>query len=256
MSSIWIFPIILLVLALAVILLILMIVGKVKEKVRTFSRLAWGTDSITDGIEKMQMEYATTPKSVSAMTGLYLPKITADFPEFKYDEMKTRAENVLKYYLMALDREQAALLQDANQQLKDKLQAQIDIFRDAGKKVSIDAIDIHRTEISAYQKKQGRCIITFQSAVQYFYEEAEREIAEVKNSSRLLTQAKYDIDLIYVQDQNKVADVRDFGLGLNCPNCGAPIASLGEKVCEYCGTPVIELNLHVWTFGDVREVRR
>lgn len=254
MSSKWIGPIIVLVLILAIMAAGYIAVRKIQEKIRRFSRMAWGTDSLSDGVEKMRVEYASTPKSVSAMTSLYLPKITRDFPEFKYDEMKKRAENVLIHYLMGIDRGNAALLTDGNRQLKDKLQAEIKMREAAGEREHFRSIDIHRTEIAAYQKKQGRCIITFQSSVQYYHGITKSNEAKSEKIDKLPTQSKYDIDLIYVQDENLVEDERDYGLGLNCPNCGAPISSLGAKSCEYCGTPVVELNLHVWSFSDVREV--
>lgn len=251
----WIAPIIVLTLILAILLAGFIAVGKIKEKIRSFSRLAWGTDSVTKGIEKMQMEYAATPKSVSAMTSLYLPKITADFPEFKYDEMKNRAENVLVFYLLGKDKEDAALLKDGNQELKDKLRSEIDMNRDAGRKEHFESIDIHRMEIAAYQKRKGRCIITFQAAVQYYGYTIDQSGKIVKGSKERLTQSKYNVDLIYIQNRELIEDERDYALGLNCPNCGAPIAGLGAKVCEYCGTPVVELNIKVWTFSDVREVQ-
>ncbi len=227
----------------------------IKRKVRTFSRLVWGTDSLSGGVEKMRADYAITPKSVSAMTSLYLPKINADFPEFKYDEMKKRAENVLLYYLMAIDQGQAGVLRDANRRLKDKLQAVISMQKTAGRREHFQSVKIHRTEISAYRKSQGRCIITFQSALQYIHGVSEGDGSGDVQMDRLPTQTKYDVDLVYIQDERIVEDERDYGLGLNCPNCGAPIAALGAKVCEYCGTPVVEWNLYVWTFGDVREVK-
>lgn len=247
--------IIVLVLIVIIILAVYIAVYKIREKIRKFSRMAWGTDSLSDGVEKMRLEYASTPKSVSAMTGLYLPKITKDFPEFKHDEMKQRAENVLIHYLMGIDRENASLLTDGSRQLKDKLQAEIDMRKAAGQREHFRSIEIHRTEISTYQKKKGRCIITYQSAVQYLHGISRRDEGKSENIDRLPTQSKYDIDLIYVQNESLVEDERDHGLGLNCPNCGAPISSLGAKVCEYCGTPVVELNLHVWSFSDVREVK-
>jgi predicted lipid-binding transport protein (Tim44 family) len=247
--------IVILVLLLAVLFIGFLAVSAIREKVRSFSRLAWGTDSVTEGIEKMQEEYASTPKSVSAMTSLYLPKITADFPEFKYDEMKGRAENVLVSYLMGKDKEDASLLKDGNQELKDKLQSEIEMNRAAGIREHFESVEIHRTEIAAYQKKQGRCIITFQASVQYYGYSSDRDGKVTKGNKSRLTQSKYNIHLIYIQDRNLVEEERDFGLGLNCPNCGAPISGLGAKVCEYCGTPVLELNIKVWTFSDVREVQ-
>lgn len=207
--------IITLILVLAVMTAIFLAVYKIKGKIRQFSRMAWGTDSFSDGVEKMRLDYAATPKSVSAMTSLYLPKITADFPEFKYDEMKQRAENVLTCYLMGIDRENPSLLKDGSRQLKDKLQAEIDMHKAAGEREHFRSIDIHRTEICAYQKKQGRCIITFQSAVQYFHGISGRESGKNEDIDRLPTQSKYDIDLIYVQDERIVEDERDHGLGLN-----------------------------------------
>lgn len=247
--------IIVLVLILVIIIAVYIAVRKIREKIRKFSQMAWGTDSLSDGVEAMRREYASTPKSVSAMTGLYLPKITKDFPEFKYDEMKQRAENVLTHYLMGIDRENASLLTDGNRQLKEKLQAEIEMRKAAGQKEHFRSIDIHRTEISAYQKKQGRCIITYQSSIQYFHGISKRDSGKSENIDKLPTQSRYDIDVIYVQDEKLVEDERDYGLGLNCPNCGAPMATLGAKNCEYCGTPVVELNLHVWSFSDVREVK-
>lgn len=246
--------IVVLVLILIIFILGFVAVRKVRDKIRMFSRLAWGTNSVSEGVQKMRVEYATTPKSVSAMTSLYLPKITTDFPEFKYDEMKKRAENVLVYYLLAIDRQKPEMLTDANRQLKEKLQAEIEMQKSSGKKESFSQIDIHRTEICSYQKRKGRCIITFQSAVQYKYDVKNQE-GSAESRNYLPKQAKYDIDLIYVQDEKFVEDERDYGLGLNCPNCGAPLSALGAKVCEYCGSPVIELNIHVWTFSDVREVK-
>ncbi len=248
--------IVVLILVLAIFIIGFIIIKKIEKKVRSFSRLAWGTESVSKGIEKMQREYAGTPKSVSAMTSLCLPKIIADFPEFQYDEMKKRAENVLLHFLMGIDTENSALLKDGNEELKVKLQSEIAMGKAADKKEHYKSIDLHRTEISAYQKRNGRCIITFQSSVQYYYYVTDRSGNILDGNKNMLTQSKYDIDLIYIQDREVVEDIRDFALGINCPNCGAPISGLGAKVCEYCSTPIVELNIHAWTFSDVREIRK
>ena len=71
----------------------------VRNKVREFSRLAFGTDSIIEGFKKTEREYENTPKSVAGATKLYMPQIMKDFPEFHLEEMLERAENVLRSYL-------------------------------------------------------------------------------------------------------------------------------------------------------------
>ena len=65
-------------------------------------------------------------------------------------------------------------------------------------------------------------------------------------------QTIYEVDLVYLQDAD-VMGVYGEALGLNCPNCGAPIRNLGMKFCEYCGTGIIEVNTRVWKYNAVRE---
>ena len=64
----------------------------------------------------------------------------------------------------------------------------------------------------------------------------------------------YNVELVYIQDQDMIENQEDAGLGLNCPNCGAPLPGLGAKKCIYCDTPIVEYNLRVWNFSRVEEV--
>ena len=240
--------IIILVLILTVFACIFHFIRKAKRAVESFSRDAFGTSDIVQGLRQVEQEYSATPKSVSAMTSLYLPKIKKDFPEFHYDEMKVRAENVLTSYLLAVDGMNAGLLREGNQELKDKLEMRIGMLRGAGEK-------LHRTEITDYKKRSGRCIITFQTSLQYFHTRKDENGKILDGREDLTTQSKYNTDVIYIQDREMLADERDLSLGLNCPNCGAPISGTGSKVCEYCGTPVVELNIYAWTFSNVTEVK-
>ena len=61
----------------------LIIYFRIKQKAKDFSQLAFGTPSLSKGIADMNREYQSTPKSVSAMTSLYLPRITKDFLKVK-----------------------------------------------------------------------------------------------------------------------------------------------------------------------------
>lgn len=245
-----------------ILVLILMVIGSIgygvwraKNAVESFSREAFGTSDIREGLRQVEQEYASTPKSVSAMTSLYLPKIKRDFPEFQYDEMKVRAENALTSYLLAVDQMNVGTLKEGNRELKDKLEMRIEMLKAAGNREHYGSIKLHRTEISDYKKRNGRCIITFQSALQYYHTLTDENGKVLEGSDSMFTQAKYNTDVIYIQDRNLVEDERDLSLGLNCPNCGAPISGVGSKFCEYCGTPIVELNIYAWTFSSITEAK-
>ena len=77
---------------------------------------------------------------------------------------------------------------------------------------------------------------------------------EIEGSWQKIDGEKYNIELVYIQDRETVENIGESGLGLNCPNCGAPLESLGAKVCRYCDTPVVEFNIKTWGFSSVKEV--
>lgn len=245
--------------SLAVLLLLFLaavaLVLYVKRKTREISRTLWGTDTLAEGAERMRREYASTPKSVSAMTSLLLPNITKDFPDFEYHEMRERAQNLLISYLRALSEKNAGLITDGTAELKEQARHEISMLDAQGRREFFGQIKIHRTEISQYKKSAGRCIITFQSALEciHYVEDGDGKVLEGTREYKY--QTRYNVDLVYIQDRNLVEDERDLALGVNCPNCGAPLSSLGAKACEYCGTPLIEINIHAWSFVNVCQIK-
>lgn len=249
--------IIILILILAIIIAICCGIAYIRNKMREVSRTLFGTSDISKAAKQMKQEYATTPKSVSAMTSLLLPKIVSDFPDFQYDEMKDRTENVLTSYLRAIGTRNPSLLQDGNTELKNQLENHIQMLSVRNLQEHFEQIRLHRTEISSYRKSEGRCIITFQSALEcYHYVTSTENPSAIQEGSREYKyQTKYNTTLIYIQDRNLVENELDHALGVNCPNCGAPISSLGAKICKYCDTPIIEINIHAWSFSSIDEVR-
>jgi len=244
-----------------VLVLILVIIGiiyyayrRITEKVRNFSRIAFGTDSIVQGVKNMEIEEQTTPKSVSAATSIYKPSIVRDFPEFHYDEMKARAENVLVSYLQSINEQNPGLLTEGTNELKDQLQIKLDILRNNNRREHYDKIKIHQTEINRYFKSKGRCTIIFQSAVQYvhYVEEPGKVLTE---QQKKMKQTKYNVEVVYIQDQEFVENLHDAGLAMNCPNCNAPITKLGAKICPYCDSAIMGFNIRIWNFNRVIEVR-
>lgn len=248
--------IIILVLVLTIIILIYVGVRKLQRKAREFSQVAFGTSDLKKGVEQMRVDMATTPKSVSAMTSLLLPKIAKDFPDFDYNEMKERADNVLTSYLRAIDAKSTGVLQEGSTELKQQLENYIAMLSGSGYKEHYQQIKIHRTEISQYRKSEGRCIITFQSALECYHYKMDENGNIIEGTKDYKYQTKYNTDLIYIQDRNLVENELEAAMGINCPNCGAPLTALGAKSCEYCGSPVIEFNIHAWAFSDIKEVKK
>lgn len=227
---------------------------KIRNKIRSFSRMAFGTNSLQAGLEKAQREFASTPKSVSGATGIYLPKIQKDFPQFNYEEMKEKAETVLLSYLHGIHSLNSGLLMEGTEELKEQLRLYIEMLCGREEREYFDNIKVHRTEIMKYVKTSGRCSIVFQSAVEYIHY-AEKDGRVIRGRKELKEQSRYNIEMIYIQDRNLVKHAGDMALGLNCPNCGAPISALGAKVCAYCDSPVIEFNIRSWNFSSVQEVK-
>lgn len=232
---------------------IYLIYRKVHNTVTSYSRLLFGTEDPVAGIRKMEMENAGTPKSVSSATSLYLPQIMRDFPEFHYDEMKARAENVLTSYLRGIDGGDASLLTEGTEELREHLRMRIRMLRNRECSERFQRIYVHRTEISQYRREKGRCSVVLQSAVEYVHY-VEQSGKVVSGRKDLKEQARYNVELVYIQDRDTVENLGDSGLGLNCPNCGAPLPGLGAKTCIYCDTPVVEFNIRVWNFSAVKEV--
>lgn len=70
-----------------------------REKLRKFSRMAFGTNSILKGLKQNELLEQTTPKSLSGCDSLLLPQIRKDFPDFNADLAKTYAKQALAKHL-------------------------------------------------------------------------------------------------------------------------------------------------------------
>ena len=242
--------IIILVLIVGLVIAGVVFVRRVQQKVRQFSRSMFGTDSVAEGLRKQEAEYASTPKSVSGATSLYLPQIMRDFPEFHAEEMKERAESVLLSYMQGVTEGNYKLLSEGTRELEEELKMKIRALQNEGCKERFERIKIHRTEIHKYRKEKGRCSIVYQSAVGCVHY-VEKDGKVVRGKKEMLTQHRDNGEVCYIQDRDMIEDSTDTGYALNCPNCGAPLTSLGATTCPYCDSPVVAYNIHTWNFTGV-----
>lgn len=196
------------------------------------------------------------PKSVSGATSLMLPRIIRDFPDFEYDEMRERTKLLLKSYLDAITQNNADILTDAGDEIKQNVRNIISDLENNRQSRHFDSIKIHQTEIKNYNKTAGRCVITFDLSVEYYDYTTDTAGNIIAGSKTSKHQSRYNIDLIYVQDREIVEQSGSNAIGINCPNCGAPLSMLGAKTCSYCGTGVVDINLRAWTYNRVKEFVR
>lgn len=225
--------------------MVLNVIMKIRSAIAPIATLA-------NNMDAQELEMELTPKSVSSMTSVYLPRIQRDFPEFSYNEFKAKAENMMKSAFNAITTEDISKLVNASSDLTSQINNIITSNKANRFKESFSNIEIHRTEIKNYVKNAGNCVITLQSSVGYvhYVEASNGEI--VRGTKDHKFQTRYDIDLMYVQDATKVAEEGNFTAN-NCPNCGAPIKGLGYKSCPYCGSGVEEINIRTWAIKRLAE---
>lgn len=223
----------------------------VKQQLRRLSRALFRTDSLIEGYKKTKDAVAERPKSVTSMTSLMEPQIVKDFPDFNWNTFKGKAETMLLSSLAAIAAGDASLVKEASEEAKNKVRSIIESNEAADVKVHYDNPHIHQTEIANYVKGKDKCVITIQSAIEYnFYKLQGDKVIEGDRERK--TQTKYNLEMIYIRDPNLVSF--DNAVGVKCPNCGAPITSLGHMVCEYCGAEVTPINTKVWSLHDFSEV--
>lgn len=223
----------------------------IRSKIQKVSQTLFGTKSLLDGLEQQADVLAETPKSVSAMTRIFEPQIQRDFPDFHMIQFRNQAENMLVAMLQAVSQESMWNLKNASNDLQAQIENQIETNRAEGIHEKYLDIHIHQTEIANYQKKDGKCIITFQSAVEYIHYK-ERGGSLCEGSRERKEQTKYNMELVYIQDETLTT--YDNAVGTVCPHCGAPIRTLGQMKCEYCGSEVVPVNVKVWNLQKIYEV--
>ena len=242
-----------LIIVLLLILAILVLVFYGVSRVKRFSRQLFGTDDIIQGVNKAALLSPHFPPS-----------------EFPHSVPSPPADTVSGHFLRAasshrIENPGNRKRSEAGQSLSSQkpnavltrhppvLFSQISASVSEGRREHFTQVKIHQTEIARYRKEAGRCIVTFQSAVESFHYVTDEANVVVRGSDHTLEQSRYNTDLVYIQNRALAKDAADNAIGITCPNCGAPVTNLGAKFCEYCGAGIIELNVHAWLFENIEE---
>lgn len=176
-----------------------------------------------------------TPCSVCGMTRLILPQIAEDFRSFPIRNSRPERKPCFFPILRRSHRSSRSGSANGPPALLEQVRQELTHQRADGTPHAYSEVRLHQTELADYRKQDGECRVVFQSAVGYMLRIGDGE-AEQK-------QTRYNVELLYVQDAGAAQEHQlDAAFSMTCPNCGAPIRSLGSKVCEFCGTAVQEVN--------------
>ena len=187
-------------------------------------------------LKNAEMEDETLPKSLSSMDSIYLEQIKRDFPEINIKELKRSCEKEILNLLYSIEQKDVSNLKGKIKSLAESL-----IEDNKKNKVEYNDIKIHNTVVSKYECKKGIATITFGCSFEY---------KKVINETTKKIQDRAKVEYIYIIDENQVSS-NEKVLGINCPNCGAPLKSLGDKKCRYCTSPIAEIVKRVWNCNDI-----
>lgn len=241
----------------AVLLIIVAAIIFIKVKMQRFSQEAFGTKDFFKGLKETEKSLSETPKTVRAMTSVYLPSIQKDFPEFDYDMFKESAKGVLRGYFSAIESKQASLVGDnCTTALINGIQGIIEDLNSQGYDQHFNEVVIHSMEVARYIKNGATVNIVFNAAVGLYNYITDDKGKVVFGSEDKKKQTIYVVELVYVQDADKMTVGGGDAIGVHCPNCGAPVKNLGQKFCEYCGSGIMEVNVRSWKFDAIHEETR
>jgi hypothetical protein len=190
------------------------------------------------------------PKTVYSMENVYLDQIKRDFPQLNINELKSSAEMNIRNVLHSIETKNTKDLQNKNEKIYAYVTNKIEDLKDD--KFICDNINFHRTVLSKYEKKNEVATMEFQTSLEYFTREKGKKIGRKK-------QTRYKTQFIHVIDAKMYGEHKIRILGLNCPNCGAPIKDIDSKGCEYCSSSLIkptsgvEFVKRIWFLNNLKE---
>lgn len=232
-----------------IILLILICISftfyiKIKKDINSALNSLFKTNNIKkikSLFKEQELKAESTPRTLFGMESVYLSTIKKDFPDLNLNELKAQAESKIIEALTAIEKKDINF-KTTSDILNNYVISKINDLGD--NEVKYDEIKIHKTILNRYEKNKSYATLKFQTAIEYLYKKNNEEYKKIQD--------RFTTEFIYIIDETQVIKTSK-SLGLNCPNCGAPITSLGEKYCDYCGTGVKEIVKRVWILNNIKQ---
>lgn len=207
-------------------------------------------DEIKDLIKQGECESRYNHKNALGMTNLLLPRIVKDFPNFSESELYNKVEISLLAIFESLENKKVSNNNELDL-IKDNLDKIINDYKQNKINVRYDDVVFHKHAIKYYKKDPGVLSITVSTALEYFYEKQIGDKIIVKRND-YKRQTSYTTEYIYIYDPDKYTKHTNL-IGIHCPNCGAPVKHLSEKICIYCNSGLEDINLKSWHISSYKE---
>lgn len=196
--------------------------------VRWIVRVGTKAESLIDQIKTADAAARTTPRSLTSVESFILPQVMKDFPEYNPAVIAERVKRDARLFYESAVAGKLLYEGGVSTALRESIMLPKNV---AG------GIEIHKVALTAYDKRARDRLITYHAAVKY--DGADNDVYQVR--LRLQYIAAYTNDF-----QNEIVVIK-------CPNCGAPVPAVGDKVCRYCGAALLVSAGQGWVLVDAGE---
>ena len=227
-----------------IILSVLILVGLIIVKLKlAMKELGYPSlKSLYSDMRQSSNDSFTKEKSIGSQTNLLLPKILKDIPNFSVDEMYRKTETCIRAAFNSLENKSISDTEELVL-MRDSLKEEIEDMISNNVSVRYDNIKFHKHGIKFYSNKDGVLNITICTSLEYDYERTKD--GKMVNNHGFKKQDRITSKFIYVYDPDKYTK-SEVLIGITCPNCGAPVKDLGNKICRYCNSGLEDINLKSW----------
>ena len=200
--------------------------------------------------KEIAQEERSRAKNASGITNLLVPQIRKDFSDFNETQFFELVERNLRTIFNIIEKKDISLLTNDLEPLRGNLTEKVRDLLENDISITYDDVVFHKHALRSYTKDHGVATLVISSSLEYYYyyKKGDKYI-EKKDYKK---QTRYLSTLAYIYDKEK-AKTSYSVIGLNCPNCGAPLDGFQQTKCKFCGTHTIELDLKSWKFISYKE---
>ena len=192
---------------------------------------------LIDTIKAADDEQMYTPKTLSGTESIHLSQLRKDFPDFNPTLAKTYVRSFVTEYFTAMREKRTDLTcfeDTCSRQFIEMMMAEF-----AAPAYTYSQVKIHKIVISDYRKNVDEANVSFQLALQY-----------VSSKNNRLSQEKYTVTYSYFLETGAQGEMAS----VICQHCGAPVNSLGTKICPYCDAAITAVAMdRTWKITDIKK---